>query len=333
VRGLGPVSLGVATVIAIASGATGCGRTETVGSVTVLGGWTNAEAAEFETVLDLFEDETEIRVEYTGTRDSANVLASMVDSGNPPDIAVLSDPYLLRRYAAHDTILPLDGVVDGHRLAVDYPAQWLDLMRMDTSSVRAVVVKATLKSLVWYSPAAFAAGSYRVPRTWTELTALSRQATDSGVAPWCLGLESTPASGWPGTDWIEDIVLHESGTTVYQEWAGGDISWTSPEIRGAWRRWGEIVARPGSVYGGATAALLTNFAEAGTPLFAAPPGCLLDHEASFVMGSYATKRISGGRTALPGLDFAAFPFPQIDPRYANAQTSPRCSGPRRSRGS
>ena len=35
---------------------------------------------------------------------------------------------------------------------------------------------------------------------------------------WCVGIESGAASGWPGTDWIEDIVLRQAGPDSYNQW-------------------------------------------------------------------------------------------------------------------
>jgi alpha-glucoside transport system substrate-binding protein len=133
-----------------------------------------------------------------------------------------------------------------------------------------------------------------------------------------MGLESTSDSGWPGTDWIEDILLHQSGPVAYQKWIDGTLPWTSPEVKGAWRRWGEIVSSPDAMDGGARSALITSFADAGAGMFRSTPGCLMDHQASFITSTYSATQTSSGKTAQPGTDFDLFAFPQIDDRYTNA---------------
>jgi len=85
----------------------------------------------------------------------------------------------------------------------------------------------------------------QVPRTFEELTALSRDIAAGGATPWCMGVSAQSTSGWPGTDWIENILLHQSGLDVYQEWATGRLPWTSPQVRQAWTTWGQVVADPG----------------------------------------------------------------------------------------
>jgi alpha-glucoside transport system substrate-binding protein len=191
-------------------------------------------------------------------------------------------------------------------------------MRAGQQTYYAVVVKASLKSLIWCDPKVFRADHYGPPQTWTELTALSRRAADAGTSPWCLGLESTSDSGWPGTDWIEDILLHQSGPEIYQSWYKGTLPWTSPQVKQAWQRWGEIVGSSRMMDGGARSALITNYGNAGGGMFRKNPGCLMDHEASFIMANYSTTLAQNGKVAQSGADFNLVPFPWIDDRYANA---------------
>jgi alpha-glucoside transport system substrate-binding protein len=135
-----------------------------------------------------------------------------------------------------------------------------------------------------------------------------------GGTPWCLGLEAPPTSGWPGTDWIEDILLHQSGTAVYDQWASGKRSWTSPAVHSAWAEWGSILNKARSVQGGRRSAMLTNFADAGRGMFSTPQRCAMEHEGSFVMGDYQ------GYPQHPraGKDFDFFPFPDISASGSSA---------------
>ncbi len=44
--------------------------------------------------------------------------------------------------------------------------------------------------------------------------ALSEQIVDDGMTPWCFGFEAGTATGWAGTDFIEDIVVRQIGSDV-----------------------------------------------------------------------------------------------------------------------
>ena len=83
-----------------------------------------------------------------------------------------------------------------------------------------VPVKADLKSLVWYQPARFAANGYEVPETFDEFTALVDQIAADGNRPLCVGIESGQATGWPFTDWVEDMVLRQHGAEVIRPMGG-----------------------------------------------------------------------------------------------------------------
>jgi alpha-glucoside transport system substrate-binding protein len=92
---------------------------------------------------------------------------------------------------------------------------------------------ADIKSLVWYRPDVFAAKGYEVPTTWDEMEALMEQMVANGDTPWAIGLESGAASGWPATDWIEDIMLRTAGPDVYDQWVNHEIPWTDPRVQEA----------------------------------------------------------------------------------------------------
>jgi len=285
----------------------GAGACATAGTrtVTVLAVWTGNEETDFRTVLKAFTDSTGIEVDYEGTRALDQVLASDLQRGTPPDVAMLPSPGKLATYARAGKLKPLDALL-GDQISRAYGPQWLNLEKAGTSRLYAVAVKADLKSAVWYGTAALPGPK---PATWNDLVALSTGLAADGHTPWCLGMGDPPTSGWPGTDWIEDILLHTAGPDAYRRWAAGQLPWTSPQVRQAWADWGELVTAPGAVRGGTPAALLTAFGDAGRPLFARPPGCLLEHQASFAMGGYLGMKRADGTTPRPGTDFAFFPFP------------------------
>ncbi len=274
-----------------------CASAGSTDTVTIMASWSGAEKSSFQKVLDDFEAQEGIKVKYIGTRALSQVLQSEVQQGTPPHIAVMPSPGELATYAREGYLHELDDIV--RQPADAYSSQWLELEKAARPNRYAVAVKADLKSVVWYNPANLTGAK---PRTGAELLALSEDAVAAGRTPWCMGMGATPDSGWPGTDWIEDILLHQSGPDVYRQWAAGTLPWTSDPVRAAWTTWGRL-AGPGAVRGGATSALLTDFGDSGRPLFTEPAGCLLDHQATFITGVYKGYGVAVGK------DFDFFPFP------------------------
>ena len=80
--------------------------------------------------------------------------------------------------------------------------------------------------------------------------ALEDQIVADGDTPWCIGIESGAATGWPATDWMEDIMLRTTSPENYDKWVTGELKFDSPEVKNA----AEIMSkRSGSTTDGRTA--------------------------------------------------------------------------------
>ena len=276
------------------------------GSVTFLGPWGGSEQASLMAMLKPFEDATGITVNYTGSRDESAILVTQVQGGNPPDLADFANPGQISQFEQQGKLVDLSSVIDMNTYSQNYAKTWVDLGTYNGKFV-AVVIKAATKGLIWYDPKVWASNNFQVPQTWDELMALSQKMANTGTTPWCMAVENGAASGWPGTDWIEDIVLRQNGIDFYNKWWSGQVAWTSPEIKKAFQTWGALATDPKMVYGGPTTVLTTNFQNVGDPLFKNPPGCFMAHQASFIADSFVTNTPG----LKPGTDFTFFPFPSF----------------------
>ena len=126
------------------------------------------------------------------------------------------------------------------------------------------------------------------------------------MTPWCHGEDTgSDESGWPGTDFIENLLLQESPES-YDAWLRHDIGFDSPSLHQAFDRMARVLLLPGQVVGGHAAAANRDFATAALPLFEEPPGCLM-----YLFGTGAAGFFPFG-TEL-GRDVGVFPFPPISP--------------------
>jgi len=286
------------------SGASGGAGGQSGRSVTVMGTWGGTEGEAFRAAVEPFTQRTGVRMAFEVTPDLNTVLFTRVEAGNPPDIAILPGPNQLRELADAGRLVPLERFMALDALRQSYGQTWLDLGSAG-GKLYGLWFKGATKSLVWYSPRAFQARGYQPPKTWGELTALTKRMADSGTPPWCLGLMSGSSSGWPGTDWLEDIMMRSAGPQVYDQWVDHQIPWTDPRVRGAWEQWGQIVRDPRMVWGGPIGTLTTGFGDAPRPLFSDPPGCFLHKQASFVT-SFFPEGLKAGQ------DYDFFILPPIE---------------------
>ena len=287
------------------SAAPSTGTGEQIGGVvTVIGTWGGSEAESFEAMIKPFEDSTGVDVQFTGTRDINTVLSTGVASGILPDVAGLPGPGQMAEWARQGALKPLNDVLDTATYTADTAPALVELGTVD-GNISGIFIKAAVKGLIWYNPNVYSGGE---PATWDALTGT---APDPASNLWCVGLESGAASGWPGTDWIEDFVLRQSGPDVYDAWVAGTQKWSSPEIKSAFEAFGSVVQ---ATYGGKDAILTTNFGDGGNPLFADPPGCLFHHQASFITDFFKNQ----GGAAEGEYDF--FRMPDLNTQFTGAVT-------------
>jgi alpha-glucoside transport system substrate-binding protein len=164
------------------------------------------------------------------------------------------------------------------------------------------------KSLVWYPKAEFDKAGYKVPTTWEELMALTQQIADDGDAAWCVGIESGAATGWPLTDWVEEVMLRTTSLENYDKWVKGELKFDSPEVRKAMEYIEAIWFNDAYVYGGRAAIATTAFGDAPKPMFESPVNCWLHKQGNFITTFFPAGKVAG-------TDYDFFYLPGIDPAY------------------
>jgi len=252
-------------------------------------------------------DCTGVKVDYEGNGDFEAQLQVRVQGGNAPDVAFIPQPGLLEKLAKAGSLKPA-GDKTQTMAKQNYSADWLKYATVD-GKLYGAPLGSNVKSFVWYSPKMFKEKGWTVPTSWDELIKLSDTIAGTGIKPWCAGIESGSATGWPATDWIEDVLLRDQGPDVYDQWVAHTIPFNDPKIASATDKVGSILKNDKYVnggLGGVKSIATTSFQAGGTPITQGK--CALHRQASF----YANQWPQGTKVAEDG-DVFAFYFPAIDP--------------------
>ena len=255
--------------------------------LTILGPLTGPDAAILDSVLEYFRSATGVSVVYEGSDAFEQQIVSAVQGGSPPDIAVFPQPGLAADLAAQGYLTPLEKA-DADWLRETYAAgeSWLELSSFNDENgdvqLFALPYKVDLKSLVWYSPQAFDEAGYRVPRSFEGLLELSEQIAADGAAPWCIGLGAGEATGWPATDWVEDILLRSAGADIYDAWVAHDVPFDNAAVVEAIEIFGQFAKNEDWLNVAPEQLADVDYRDAATGLFSNPPQCYLHHQASFI---------------------------------------------------
>jgi alpha-glucoside transport system substrate-binding protein len=268
----------VAATAIIAASCSGSAVTTDSNSIDIFGPYLDQEAEAFIDAMSQFEFETGVRVNYTGSANFVNDLERRVQSVvDRPDIAMVPQPAVVDELIAANAIVPLSQeTVDA--VGANYNVDGLDI----TNGNHAVPYRSSIKSVVWYRPDVFAERQLMVPETFDELVS-TVEVIDSttDLAPWCFSVFSGSATGWPATDWVEDIVLRRAGADAYDEWVRGERAFDDPAIRDAFLEFEELVLTRGRSAGGLRSILNVEVANTSDPLFTKPAGCAMFKQASF----------------------------------------------------
>lgn len=299
----------VIVLVSIAVFAFGRGQSpdEEPAEVTIFNAAGEQQNTVFEENFIAFQERTGIDVLVEGSPDFETLAVVRSEAGDPYDILNFPQPGLMADMARSGHLVDLGQFISNADLNAAYSSSWLDLGSVD-GKVYGVWHGADVKSLVWYPKAAFEARGYRIPQTWDQLIGLCDQIVADGDVPWAIGIESGGATGWPATDWVEDILLRTAPPEAYDAWTRGELPFNSPEINRALDHIGEIWGNPDYVLGGATGILTTFFGDSPLALFDDPPSAWLHRQASFIPNFFP-------EGAVVGEDVDYFYLPPIDPAF------------------
>jgi alpha-glucoside transport system substrate-binding protein len=276
-------------------------------TVTMFGSILPPESDSLNTSWAQFESCTGIKISYEGSNDFESQLPVRVQGGTAPDLAIIPQPGLLQQMVALGAVkAPPAGVVANEDKY--WNAAWKSYATVNGTFYGAPQ-SANLKSLVWYSPTAFAKAGYTVPTTWAQLSALSDKIAATGTKPWCGGIGSGTATGWPATDWLEETVLGEDGGQVYDDWVSHKITFESPQIEAAMQDVANWMQNPKWVnggYGDVKTIATTTFQDAGLPILKGQ--CWFLQQASFYEAQWPK-----GTTVSPTGQVWAFYLPGRNP--------------------
>jgi alpha-glucoside transport system substrate-binding protein len=250
------------------------------GKVTVFGVEDSEnEAGAMQDALTEFGKANGIDITYVGRRDFEQQINAQVLADNPPDIGAFPQPGKLKQFAQDGKLQKVPtNVVDATKKG--WADSYLAFSNVDGTQY-GVPFKSDLKSLVWYVPSVWKAKGYEVPKTLDEFNTLIDKMKANGDTPLCVGIESGPATGWPFTDWVEELILRQQGIDFYNQWVDHKIPFDDPKVvdtfnevagpKGYWQK-GNVFSSGGSI-------AATAFGDNGAPLVEGK--CMMHRQASF----------------------------------------------------
>jgi alpha-glucoside transport system substrate-binding protein len=237
------------------------------------------------------------------------LIMTAIQANNAPDIALIPQPGVVSEIVKRNKATALDNVVDMSTLKSSMAAGTLDAGTVN-GKLYGLLVSMNVKSLVFYNKKAFEAAGYKAPTSLAELEQLTDQIKSKGGTPWCMGIQDPGgASGWPATDWIEDLIMHQSGASTYNDWVSHKVKFDSDPVKEAGQEMDKLLFTKGNVAGGQKGIANSNWQTVANPMFASDtkPGCWLLKQGNFIT-AFFPKDVQSNLDARVGV----FGFPPKD---------------------
>jgi len=273
--------------------------------VSIFGAFTTVEADAVNAVIDdMFEGTTDYTAFYEGSESMEEQIKIRVEGGNAPDIALYPQPGSVVEMAASGDAIALEDLgFTLEELEATFGTYLVSLGEYEGKHY-GIPTNVNSKSLVWYNKPVFDAEGYTIPATWDEwITLMDTMVADGYETPLCIGTGSDANTGWPATDWMEDIMLRTAGADVYDQWVAHEIPFNDASVLRAMDLFDDVWDYS---LGGAERIPDIDFRDAPDPMVADPPGCLMHRQASFIVSFFPEGTVVG-------TDIDLFSFPDIDP--------------------
>jgi alpha-glucoside transport system substrate-binding protein len=278
---LGAVAVLTTGCLSEGGGGGGGGNTNTSNTIEVMYAFAGGQEEGFRAEVDAWAAENDVEVDYAQTGNFNQLINTRVQGNDAPDVALFPQPGIMKDLAGRDLLADLSDVVDQGEL--DQHVQGvLETGQVDGTQY-AVPMSINVKSIVFYPKAAAEqAGLTEPPQTLDELMTLTEEIAGTGTSPWCFGIESEAATGWPATDWVENLMVANYGGDVYNEWVNHEIPFDDPQVLDVLNQMEELLLAEGRTNGGRQSIASSNFNTAANPMFDEPPGCYMYRQGNFV---------------------------------------------------
>ena len=289
----------VAASLGNASKKAPAGNTAVSGTVTMLAVWTGAEGASFKAVLDGFKKKyPSVTVKYKAATDPAAALSTAIQGGNPPNLAALPNPGLMKDFANRKAVKPITFAKG--TVAKNYSKDWVKFGTVN-GKLYGVFFKGANKSTVWYNVHSFKDAGVKPPKSWSALLTAGKTLRASGATAYSIG----GADGWTLTDLFENLYLRSAGPTKYDQLTTHALKWTDASVKATLKLMAQVLGDKSNIAGNP---LQTDFPTSVTNVFQpSKPKAAMVFEGDFVPGVAAGQTKAKAKT-----DYNVFPFPSVN---------------------
>ena len=198
--------------------------------------------------LDNISKANNIKIKYFPVSDIETYLIEVAD--NNIDLALIPNPQGVVNLGERKIATPINEVINEKDLSEKFSKHLIQITtsKKDNNNY-GLWFRLIPNSLIWYDVEKFEALGSPKFDSYEDMVLFTKDYSSKGNPLWCLDIESGASTGWIATNWLEDLILHQKGPVVYDQWASQQLLARSDEITLSFLEIGKLIFIEDAVFG------------------------------------------------------------------------------------
>lgn len=266
--------------------------------------------------LNTISNKTGYKISYVSLNDVPLYIQKNPDKA---DLVLLTSPQSLQELGNSNVLLPTNDFYDENSKDL-YSEYLINLISSEDNSVKyGHWLRLFSNSMIWYNVDRYKELGSPNFESFDEIIEFTKLNSTKNNELWCLTIDSAEnqplldyeygeSTGWIVSNWLENIVLANYGTTIYDNWVKNEIKFSDDEIVLSLLDIGKIVHNEGTVYKGKEYLIRSQISKSASNLLDENSTCVFS-----LMGHHAINYMPQNKTF--GEDYNYLKFPSIN--YSN----------------
>ena len=204
----------------------------------------------FEEELDLISKDLNVKIKYVPFSD---IESEIIRGTNTKefDLAIIPNPQGVVNLGERGYLHSVSTALGGEVLNQNYSKHLQEITTSQKDKINyGVLFRLIPNSLIWYDVGKYERLGSPNFESFEDMISFTKQYSSFDNPLWCMDIESGASTGWIATNWLEDLILHDYGPDIYDDWFKQIITSQNNEITLSILNIGKLIFDENAVYGG-----------------------------------------------------------------------------------
>ena len=204
----------------------------------------------FEEELDLISKDLNVKIRYVPFSD---IESEIIRGTNTKefDLAIIPNPQGVVNLGERGYLHSVSTALNDEVLTKNYSKHLQEITTSQKDNINyGVLFRLIPNSLIWYDVGKYERLGSPNFESFEDMISFTKQYSSFDNPLWCMDIESGASTGWIATNWLEDLILHEYGPDIYDDWFKQIITSQNNEITLSILNIGKLIFDENAVYGG-----------------------------------------------------------------------------------